>query len=266
MRRFQIVSFSFVVALLLIFNSCSTISKINKSRAPFISQKKLLEKVLNINTDFTTLHFQKVNLHFEDPGKSYNVNSDIRIQKDSLIQISVRPGFGIEAFRIGLQKDSIIIINRLKKEVLISSYSYLTNQYGIKLDFDDIQNILLARYFNVEGKYNGKVNFVRKENYILSRVVELNLAKLLLTDIVDKDKRIIKKTINCNQPDIDLNIEYKDYIEKDKLELPSKIDLHLKKGLYHYEFRCKYKKVEIDKKVKFSLKFSSKYKVKRLAS
>ena len=63
-----------------------------------------------------TYFSSKVDLEFrQNDGKKINANGSIRMYKDSLIWISAGM-FGIEGFRILINKDSVIILNKLEKK------------------------------------------------------------------------------------------------------------------------------------------------------
>lgn len=85
----------------------------------------------------------------------------IFMQKDSLIDVSVRAPLVGEAARILLTRDSVLLVNNLKKvftREALPSYSRLTGGFGIS----DIQNLLLARLFVVGYDWN----YIEAPNYL----------------------------------------------------------------------------------------------------
>ena len=66
---------------------------------------------------FTTFS-AKIKVQYEDKnGKQPDFNAFVRLYKDSVLWISISATFlSIEAFRILITKDSIIIVNKLNKE------------------------------------------------------------------------------------------------------------------------------------------------------
>lgn len=97
------------------------------------------------NIDFTYLT-AKGQLKLEGNGESNSSGYTLRVKKDSVIWISVQPGLGIEAARLKITQDSVLMINRIHKEALVSDYSYLSNKFKVDLNYDVLQAILLGNY------------------------------------------------------------------------------------------------------------------------
>ena len=76
-------------------------------------------------------------------GKKINANGSIRMYKDSLIWISAGM-FGIEGFRILINKDSVVILNKLEKKYNIYKTSEFKGLSDVALTVTQIQNIIIA--------------------------------------------------------------------------------------------------------------------------
>jgi len=68
----------------------------------------------------------------------------IRMEKDSMIWISVNAVLGFEAFRLLVTPDSVKILDRLKKIVRLRSVSYLQDEVHLPVDFHTLQDLLLG--------------------------------------------------------------------------------------------------------------------------
>src|ERR1700712_1062333 len=95
--------------------------------------------------NFTTLS-AKIKVQYEDKnGKQPDFNAFIRLYKDSVLWISINATFlSIEAFRILITKDSIIIINKLNKKVEYHPFSYVTDIAQIPLTFATLQDLVVG--------------------------------------------------------------------------------------------------------------------------
>jgi len=69
----------------------------------------------------------------------------LRMKKDSLIWISIT-GFGIEVTRILIRKDSVFVIDRLKKENQFEKYdiNVLNERFNLEMSFQNLQAIILG--------------------------------------------------------------------------------------------------------------------------
>lgn len=83
-------------------------------------------------------------IRFNDDDKSLSATANIRLKKDSIIWVSVTPGFGIEAARGIITKDSLIFINRMNKEYSAYNFEELSKRFNFNIDFGLLQSVLLG--------------------------------------------------------------------------------------------------------------------------
>ncbi len=103
-----------------------------------------LDQLAHNHIDFKTFS-AKVKVHYEGgDGKDNEFNAFIRMQKDSMIWISVNAVLGFEAFRLLVTPDSVKILDRLKKVVRLRSVSYLQEEVHLPVDFHTLQDLLLG--------------------------------------------------------------------------------------------------------------------------
>lgn len=102
--------------------------------------------------DFGTFS-AKVNVDYVDADdKKYNVNANLRMQKDSAIWISVNAIFGIEALRVLITKDSVKLLNKQDKEYVAKPISYLQETTSLPLDLHILQDMLIGNPVFVDPK------------------------------------------------------------------------------------------------------------------
>ncbi|MCX2742125.1 DUF4292 domain-containing protein [Pontibacter anaerobius] len=100
-------------------------------------------KVDNLNFNYLS---SKGQITLNDKNDNLSSGVSIRMQKDSVIWVSVQPGLGIEAARMMLTQDSVHFMNRLKKEYVATDYSFLRNKLQVDVNFEVLQAILLGNY------------------------------------------------------------------------------------------------------------------------
>ena len=139
-----------IFLMLILLASCA--GKKNKTSGPPVVKLNIDSSIHNPTaTDilsFTlkpwTYFSSKVDLEFrQNDGKKINANGSIRMYKDSLIWISAGM-FGIEGFRILINKDSVIILNKLEKKYFIYKTSEFKGLSDVALTVSQIQNIITA--------------------------------------------------------------------------------------------------------------------------
>lgn len=97
----------------------------------------------------------KVDLEYEEPdGKKLNVNAQIRMQKDSLIWISLTAIFGIEGVRACITADSVKVLDKQNKTYLVRSIAYLQEITALPLDLHSLQDLLIGNPVFLDSSFN----------------------------------------------------------------------------------------------------------------
>ena len=147
MNKHRYINVLMMVFLLLVSISCSvskrTIRKpIKEEGADYLFEnlKKNELKYEYISTRFSASFYQN--------KSRTSFNGQLRIQKDSLIWVSISPALGIEMARIIITNDSIYYMNRLDKTYFISDFDYINTKINSTLDFDMLQSFLTGNDFS----------------------------------------------------------------------------------------------------------------------
>jgi uncharacterized protein DUF4292 len=115
--------------------------------------------------NFTTFS-AKVKVNYEGAeGNGSDFTAYIHIKKDSLIWVSVTALLGIEAFRMLITPDSVIILDKLKKVVRIRRVDYLQQEIHMPVDFKALQDLLIGNPMYLD---TGNVLFYKREQAGLS--------------------------------------------------------------------------------------------------
>ena len=81
-----------------------------------IAPQTLLDSVSRHHVDFEWLSF-KARVDYTGDKRSENFTANIRMRKDSVIWASITSLMGIEVARLLITKDSVEVLDRLKKEI-----------------------------------------------------------------------------------------------------------------------------------------------------
>lgn len=111
----------------------------------FSAAKNILKSLDSNKINFKSFS-AKVKVQYEDRnGKQPDFNAFIRLQKDSVIWISISATFlSIEAFRILITPDTIVILNKLDKTVEYHPFDYIESVAHIPMTFSVLQNIIVG--------------------------------------------------------------------------------------------------------------------------
>lgn len=100
---------------------------------------------IRANHIYFTTFSSKIKVDYKDSKqRNYDFNAFVRIQKDSVIWISVIAALGIEAFRVYITPDSVKILNRLDKEIQYRTVGYIRDLIKLPVDFYVLQDIIVG--------------------------------------------------------------------------------------------------------------------------
>jgi outer membrane biogenesis lipoprotein LolB len=129
--------------------SCGTSRKGMKSNpSEDITAEEALSRNYNEAFVFNTLSL-KGDGKFENKKEKLTFFYKVMMVKDSLIWCSVSK-LGMEAIRIQIRPDSIMVLDRLEKRYAEADYAFLQKITGMDLDFQALESLL-----------TGRINFVK---------------------------------------------------------------------------------------------------------
>jgi len=102
------------------------------------------------NTEFDWIA-AKAKLNYSEPNYSESGTAFIRIKHDSLIWMVMRK-FGVEGIRLQMTPDSICIVYRLEKQFTTVSWDRISSQYGMPIDYQRMESIILGNIYLPESK------------------------------------------------------------------------------------------------------------------
>lgn len=128
--------------LLLFFGLLLLTAACKRDAIPTVSEKDLSS--LNLRPlDFKYLSTRS-KINYQNGDQRIGATASIRIRKDSIIWFSITPGFGIEAARGLVTRDSVFLVNKLQKEYHAYSFAALSSKLNVAVDFDVLQASLLG--------------------------------------------------------------------------------------------------------------------------
>lgn len=248
------IALIFFIAL----SSCSKLTVGGVKKVDFVTKKQLLENVSQ-RKDFKTLNYKKVSILVENPESGIKFNASIKIKKDSIIQISLKPGFGIEAIRIGLTKDSVLIINRINKTVTKNNYEFLKRKYLLDINYNSIQSMLIGDFFTLDCEISDKSNIdvQRNENYVVEHYCIEN--KIFETNTFNESFRFIGKHAFSKLINSEIEFSYDEFFSADLINLPKQAKLRVRQKVFNTNIMIEVRDVVLNEDINFNMSYSSKY-------
>lgn len=147
MKNRPIIYILAVVLVLIGVQSCKTKKKF-VTVAPIVEKvdDRLFADIIDHQFDFNNFS-SRVNLKLSSGTRTLSSRSQLRIIKDEAIQLSVQPLFGVEMLRLYLDRDSLLLLDRMNKQYIQESLADIKEKYPIGFDFTTLQSLLMNRLF-----------------------------------------------------------------------------------------------------------------------
>ena len=226
--------------------------------------RALLEAVEEGALEFHTLSARlSADLKLQD-GKELGSRVELKMVRDSMIQLSVQPFLGIEVFRLELTTDTVRLIDRMGKRYVAERYSGLLEQSPVDFNFYNLQALFINRIF-----LPGQADFTKKEynRFRMSRAPEYtefkatDRGKLFYTFRIDREEKLARTEINDAEGRFSLAWRYADFQTYGQQLFPVSmnadvvVDNRNVGGLSLY-----YSRIQLDKTLKFSNEQLRKYR------
>jgi hypothetical protein len=231
----QLAFAAFIIASMVLF-SCRSAKKIQSaiakkdtittvviddSHADSIKYiRSLLSRIDSNRINFNTFS-AKVKVEFEDKdGKQPDLTVFIRIQKDSLIWLSINATIlSYEALRILITPDSVKVLNKKDKIYQLRSVNYLQDLTQLPFDFKTIQDLLVGNPIYLDSNV---VSYKKNENNILLMNVNeffKNLVTVGSSDFLMQHSKLDDTDLIRNRT---CDLTYSNYENKNSIKFPTK--------------------------------------------
>jgi len=250
----------FAFALFFLFVACKSKKKdTNFTLDSSISVKEITDKYVTQNQ----LNFQTIRINGKTSYSLFNINLDIRIQKDEIIWISAKAPFVGNVAKIKITPNKVSYYSHYFKEYFQGDYIFLSNLLGIELDFQKVQNLLLGRTiyeldsekFNLEIENNHYQLLTKKNNLYVRCFFEPKYFNLT--------KQLIQQPKNQRK----VSVEYFKYRAENNINIPYSLLFYFTENnknnpndRQETTFEVEYKTIDFDTKISFPYEIPQGYK------
>jgi hypothetical protein len=221
--------------------SVVVIQKDNKAADSLRLIKDVYTKVIKNKIDFKTFN-AKVRVEYNGKQGGDEATAYVRLEKDKVMWLSLRGALGIEGFRVLVTKDSVKVMNLLKKNVQLRSIEYLQEITQLPFDFVTLQDLVIGNPVFVDSNI---ASYKTNANNELLVLMVGNLFKHLVT-LDNNDFKILHSKLD----DVDVvrnrtcDITFSDYEKsagvpfstKRKISVAEKSKLDINLDFKQYSF------------------------------
>src|SRR5438105_2799660 len=193
LKNLSSVSF-FLLLVSLSFLSCRTTKKVTEAPLPVkLKGDNVIELFDSVMVHQFTFNWLSAKAEVEYTDKNNETTSfdiNLRMRKDSAIWISITPLLGIEVAHVLVTQDSMKIVDRLNKTVMVRDFSFLEDLLKTKMNFEIMQAVIVGNYFPYLK--NEKLKSVYEDStFLILSTLSKHKAKRVMED-KDPNKPVIQ--------------------------------------------------------------------------
>lgn len=188
-------------------------------------------------------------------GNSNDVTLNIRIKRDQKIWISITAIAGIEAARVLITPDSILIINRLQSVYVKQPFSYINTVAGNQVNYKTIESLLVGNA--IPELLNEHADFRTSADSI---ILTGNLQELAYKLIVGPGMRVTQTNLNDQNAAQSLQVTNHAFIQAGARAIPSQIDITSLVKDKKIQVNLHYIKTDFDQPQEYPFSIPARYK------
>jgi len=176
----RLVSQFLFFLVVMMMASCSSYRKTIKEPIRTHGTEYLIEQMAanEITTPFISARFTA---EVTQNRERFSVNGQLRLQKDSIIWLTISPALGIEMGRLIITADSVKWMNRMQSNFMLAKLEEFTRQLHPLLDFDLLQALILGNDLTLYDDTQFRSSIDSRE-YKLSVMQRRKLKKQMMED------------------------------------------------------------------------------------
>ncbi|MDR1761406.1 MAG: DUF4292 domain-containing protein [Bacteroidales bacterium] len=205
--------------------------------------------------------------------KTLSIKGNLRIQRDSVIWISITPALNLEGFRLKLTPDSVYFVNRIDKSYYAGTYDIVRRLIGVDMNYKAVQAILLNELIVYPFKKLTDTLAIFRESNFNNKKTEIELThkqSLRKNDTLSVQQhftfdllyyRLTKTMINDSYLGTKLDTKYENFISLDSLYFfPTLQNVEVKDKKNKVKIKLEYENVQFDEEQTYPFTINEKYK------
>ena len=148
-----------ILVTVLVLTSCATLKKSRKNivwdKGNTAFYKNEIKERNLTNSDF---YIQKAEIEISTAGEKQKLLGSLKFKFPETYLLSIRSRTGIEAARIFISEDTILINDKMRRRLYYGSSSHISNKYGISAS---ALPLLFGDYIDAKGRMSEMVSCVK---------------------------------------------------------------------------------------------------------
>jgi hypothetical protein len=210
-----------ILLIISIIPGCSVFRNQGKSNSTLsynTDKADLTERIRNTNISNNAFFIEKADVQISGPDDTQKFLCSLKFELPDKYLISLKSKTGIEAFRIYLSEDTILINDRFNKKVYMGRPQYLNKKFGLPLSF---LPLIFGDYLSSDS--NDNVSPECKEGKVEKSG---DLKGLMLKYILDcKNAKTISISVLNSLNQIGIQMNFMKFLKKGNYLYPQNINI-----------------------------------------
>ncbi|MDD3079396.1 MAG: DUF4292 domain-containing protein [Paludibacter sp.] len=250
--RMKIKKLLFLSAIFLAIVACKSKQQVEVKTLPKSPIAELIQKVQKAEPVIQTANVSKMNMSIDLNGRDASFNAACRMVKDSVIQLSVIPFLGYEAFRMDIGTDSIKIYDKMNRKLYAADYNFIASRLGVLVSFYDLQSLLTDHFFCLGLKEPDSEACKTKNISDQKRNITFEKENIIQNSTVNGNYRIEAVEFGSKTNKYKMKVLYKDIAMFDSIAFPQQISLSTDNDTQYLNCDFNISKANFNKPVKFT--------------
>lgn len=153
MKVYNLIKYTITVLLVMVvvLHSCKSVKRIMQADSALESKSEteLFEDILQKEIDYNTFS-SRITMTVTTGTKTLSSRGSLKMVDNEAILLSIQPLFGIEMFRLHIEPDHFIVLDRMNKRYVKESFDNIEETQSIGFDFYTLQSLFSNRLFVAE--------------------------------------------------------------------------------------------------------------------
>lgn len=241
-----------ILILPVILTGCSALTKFTGKNPKYLNW----EQTVKLTPEFNSLEWKNAKADIAFGSQKFSSPINTKILLDSVIHISATPFFGMEMFKVELEKSKINLFDKVNKRMYELEFNKIDSLSGSSYIFENLQDIFSNRPFVYAPNPNYKMKkSVRNDSVFWT--MERPSSNQIIS--LDKNGRMISAIVKSNSADREILIEYSEFNKWDNKLFPEQISIKLKNKSLNIGIHLKLSKIIFDNQINLKREQTEKF-------
>lgn len=246
--------------LLVLLSSCKTKKLLTQSETGVdFKLKEQVQKIQQAEPVFNTANVSKMSVAVEVSGRKFNTQASCKLRTDSAIHISIQPFLGFELFKVEINRDSMLVFDKVNKKLYPVPFAYFSQKFGLQVGFNDVQAMLSNRFFTVGSNIPNLAACKQIEEDGFTNIIAFFANEMTQKTYLNASNRIEKVALKTTKSEYNMLVSYGQFVNFETQIFPQTINIDASGGKRSVKFNFNISKVSFNSPLSFTNIDASRY-------